>query len=155
MQVCYSNELQHFGIKGQKWGVRRFQKKDGSLTSAGRKRYDDDVVGEKKTSVKAKTRNEQSNAEQSKKGLTDKQKTVLKVGVVAAGTVLATYGAYKVSEVVRYNNKMKAAAAADRALEQLNKQYRSQSESYNRLLKEMMSNSEHGVLEMYGNKTVW
>ena len=33
-----SNELYHFGIKGQKWGIRRYQNKDGSLTPAGRKR---------------------------------------------------------------------------------------------------------------------
>lgn len=32
-------ELYHHGIKGQKWGVRRFQNKDGSLTPAGKKRY--------------------------------------------------------------------------------------------------------------------
>ena len=33
------NELYHHGIKGQKWGVRRFQNEDGTLTSAGKKRY--------------------------------------------------------------------------------------------------------------------
>ena len=33
------NELYHHGIKGQKWGVRRFQNEDGSYTEAGRKRY--------------------------------------------------------------------------------------------------------------------
>ena len=31
--------LAHHGIKGQKWGVRRFQNKDGSLTAAGKNRY--------------------------------------------------------------------------------------------------------------------
>lgn len=34
--------LVHHGIKGMKWGVRRFQNEDGSLTSAGKKRYSDD-----------------------------------------------------------------------------------------------------------------
>ena len=33
------NELQHHGIKRQRWGVRRFQNPDGSLTPAGRERY--------------------------------------------------------------------------------------------------------------------
>lgn len=32
-------ELYHWGIKGMKWGVRRFQNPDGSLTPAGKKRY--------------------------------------------------------------------------------------------------------------------
>lgn len=34
-----NNELTHWGIKGQKWGRRRYQNSDGSLTAAGRERY--------------------------------------------------------------------------------------------------------------------
>ena len=40
--LAYKNYLAHHGIKGQKWGVRRFQNEDGSLTSEGKKRYDKD-----------------------------------------------------------------------------------------------------------------
>lgn len=40
----YNNgELFHWGVKGMKWGVRRYQNKDGSLTNAGKNRYDRDV----------------------------------------------------------------------------------------------------------------
>lgn len=32
------NELYHHGVKGQKWGIRRYQNKDGTLTNAGKRR---------------------------------------------------------------------------------------------------------------------
>lgn len=37
--LAYRDYLAHHGIKGQKWGIRRFQNEDGSLTQQGRERY--------------------------------------------------------------------------------------------------------------------
>ena len=39
MKYIYTSELYHHGIKGQRWGVRRFQNADGTLTAAGKQRY--------------------------------------------------------------------------------------------------------------------
>ena len=41
--VPYSDELFHFGIKGQRWGIRRYQNPDGTLTAAGKARYGDSL----------------------------------------------------------------------------------------------------------------
>ena len=51
MQRYDYDELQHHGTKGMKWGVRRYQNKDGSLTAAGRFRYGASKVGEKVSGV--------------------------------------------------------------------------------------------------------
>lgn len=56
------NELRHYGVRGMKWGVRRYQKNDGTLTSAGKKRYsatksDEIVYGKKSAQRIADRRN--------------------------------------------------------------------------------------------------
>lgn len=37
--MTYTNELYHHGVKGMRWGVRRYRNEDGSLTEAGKKKY--------------------------------------------------------------------------------------------------------------------
>lgn len=61
------NELYHHGIRGQKWGVRRFQNKDGSLTKLGQKRVD---KAQKQADKAAKKANKAS-------GIAVKRKTVV------------------------------------------------------------------------------
>ena len=41
--ITYDGELYHWGIKGMKWGVRRYQNKDGTLTPAGKNRKKNNV----------------------------------------------------------------------------------------------------------------
>ena len=65
-QYNYTNELYHHGILGMKWGIRRFQNKDGSLTSAGKKRAQqnaDEDYGEKTNKPAKKSVKDMSDSE--------------------------------------------------------------------------------------------
>lgn len=58
-----ADSLYHWGIKGMKWGVRRYQNKDGSLTPAGKKRYAEEDAEDSDTTPKKKSVSEMTDDE--------------------------------------------------------------------------------------------
>ena len=70
MYAILNDELAHHGIKGQKWGVRRFQNADGTRTAAGKKRRSKEEPDLEKSldpKVLYKNRDKLSDAELDKK----------------------------------------------------------------------------------------
>lgn len=101
----YPDYLEHFGIKGMKWGVRRFQNKDGSYTAAGLKRR----FGGGSGGGSGKARGGSGSNAEARKA---KIKKAAKVAAIAGGTALAAYGAYRLGK----SGKLKGAADAIRGL---------------------------------------
>lgn len=63
MKITRESNFAHFGVKGMKWGQRRYQNKDGSLTPAGKKRYDYPHQSERKKEPVKKPVSQMTDAE--------------------------------------------------------------------------------------------
>lgn len=101
--------LEHHGIKGQKWGIRRYQNEDGSLTPEGRERYlkgmtstekEDYLKTDDHTRIAAEKYMDQGLTytealEQVRKDRQERNKKLLITGAAAVTTMLAAYGGYK------------------------------------------------------------
>lgn len=76
------NYIQHHGVKGQKWGVRRYQNADGSLTSAGKKRRSmSQVVNDIREARKQKLARD---AEENEKRRIEQRKKDVEAGKIAS-----------------------------------------------------------------------
>ena len=93
-----SNELYHYGIKGMRWGIRRYQNPDGSLTPAGRKHLEKaDIKWAKKKTDKITAQAKKA----SQKELDAYGKELLKLP-----NALKTNGKLSAQTVNAYNRKM-------------------------------------------------
>ena len=63
MDYLRMHELYHWGIKGQKWGIRRYQNPDGSLTEEGKARYGGDSYDKLSQNQKDRYNADQTKAE--------------------------------------------------------------------------------------------
>lgn len=121
--------LAHHGIKGMKWGVRRFQNDDGTLTSAGKKRYKEETVikprrKKKKGRFKEFVKNAaegsaavaMDNAKRFVKGIEKHQEAAIMTYTMAAGTALYwklagirtsdIFSGFQVMRNKHYNNRV-------------------------------------------------
>lgn len=106
-----NNYIYHHGIKGQRWGVRRFQNEDGSLTSSGKARYNQD--GTKKNAIDMDDEdlnksNKRLQAEQQYNNLTgrpyknrnSKTDMLVKAGASAVGSFMAVSGVMALKQYI-------------------------------------------------------
>jgi hypothetical protein len=103
------NDLKHYGIPGQKWGVRRFQNDDGSLKPSGKARYNTDLTKKKAVDMDdddLNKSNKRLQAEQQYNNLTgrpyknasSKTDTLIKTGSSAVGSFLAVAGVMAIKD---------------------------------------------------------
>ena len=114
------NELQHFGIKGMKWGVRRYQNKDGSLTPAGKKRYGESDEEREKKEKSKKTKAKVATAAVATAAVATAaamNKDNIKKGMDYVKANKPSKGEKKETTVDDYKESLKKTQSADKALQ--------------------------------------
>lgn len=87
------DELYHHGIKGQRWGIRRYQNPDGTWTEAGKKRYGS---GKNRYKNEDGTYTEEGHKHYSEEGAKKHSKKVLMTAAAVVGTAAAIYAAREI-----------------------------------------------------------
>ena len=123
--IIYNGELYHWGIKGMKWGVRRYQNKDGSLTPAGKKRYSDDPsIQALKSDTLAAKKNMKSAEKTYNQAMNKVSYVPTKKNTIAAEKALKSYteakDVYKNTKL-KYTTDKEVARIKDKGIEFKNK----------------------------------
>ena len=107
--------IYHHGVKGMKWGVRRFQNEDGSLKTTGKKRYADEAP---KTKSNPKSKPKANNGTRSKAS-SGSRKTAKKSNEKIArktASVVAKAGKLTLVNAARYYQNSKTIEACNKAM---------------------------------------
>ena len=150
--ICHS-ELYHHGIKGMKWGIRRYQNKDGTLTPEGKRRY--------------------GTVENLNKAISRKKKIALGIGLTTAAAAAIGAGAYGIEKTIRnrkeinnqyskrqqhtnntqesIKNSIKSAEDSINKMKQMNKEAEESIKSYKSFINNRKDNSRKNELSIINN----